>query len=87
MISLTIAPAPVGRIAPLLLASFGLSTRERDVLALLIRGLGSEQIARQLFISRHTVRDHTKAIFAKAHVSSRPELVARVLATAEATLG
>ncbi len=80
-IIITIAPAPAGRIAPLLLASFELSGREREVLALLLRGLSTESIARHLVISRHTVRDHTKAIFAKAGVNSRPELVARVLAT------
>jgi DNA-binding CsgD family transcriptional regulator len=30
-------------------------------------------------ISRHTVRDHFKAIFAKLGVASRPELTARFL--------
>jgi DNA-binding CsgD family transcriptional regulator len=29
-----------------------------------------------MFISRHTLRDHTKAIFAKVGVGSRPELTA-----------
>lgn len=83
-ISVTISPAPTGRIAPLLLASFDLSEREGEILTLLIQGMSTDQIASRLFISRHTVRDHTKAIFGKARVSSRPELVARVLATAEA---
>jgi hypothetical protein len=32
----------------------------------------------ELSISRHTVRDHTKAIFSKLGVSSRPELTAKL---------
>jgi len=32
-----------------------------------------------LFISRHTLSDHMKAIFGKLEVSSRPELTALLL--------
>ena len=39
------------------------------------RGLPTEKIARLLFLSPHTVRDHIKAIFEKTGVSSRGELV------------
>jgi hypothetical protein len=43
-------------------------------------GDGTAEIADELFLSAHTVRDHVKAIFAKVGVSSRGELVARLFA-------
>ena len=45
---------------------------------MLLRGLPIEEIAASLWISRHTVRDYTKAIFAKLGVGSRPELTAKL---------
>jgi DNA-binding NarL/FixJ family response regulator len=33
-----------------------------------------------LWLSRHTVRDHVKAIFSKVGVTSRPELTAKLFA-------
>ena len=46
----------------------------------LLHGLTTDEIAAKLFISRHTVRDHTKAIFGKLEVRSRPELTAKLAA-------
>ena len=45
----------------------------------MLRGLPTADIARRLFISRHTLGDHIKAIFAKLALSSRPELTALLL--------
>ena len=45
----------------------------------LLRGLPTADIAQMLFISRHTLSDHMKAIFGKLEVSSRPELTALLL--------
>ena len=53
-----------------------LSPREAEVVALLGRGDRVEQIASAMFLSRHTVRNHLKAIFRKVGVHSQGELVA-----------
>ena len=50
-----------------------LSARELEVLLLLDEHLGTEQIAKRLFISEHTVRSHVKSLLAKLNVSSRRE--------------
>jgi len=68
------------QLLPLLFALHGLTARERQVAELLIAGRSTDEIAAELFISRHTLRDHVKAIFAKVGVSSRPELTAALAA-------
>jgi two-component system, NarL family, nitrate/nitrite response regulator NarL len=50
-----------------------LSARELEVLLLLDEHLGTEDIARRLFISEHTVRSHVKSLLHKLGVSSRRE--------------
>jgi len=50
-----------------------LSARELEVLLLLDDHLGTDQIAKRLFISEHTVRSHVKNLLAKLKVSSRRE--------------
>ena len=53
-----------------------LSSREREVLALLADGLGNKQIAARLGISTNTVKTHLELLFEKLGVSSRAEAVA-----------
>jgi DNA-binding NarL/FixJ family response regulator len=48
-----------------------LSARELEVLLLLDEHLGTDDIARRLFISEHTVRSHVKSLLRKLGVSSR----------------
>ena len=43
---------------------------------MLSRGLSVKEIAAELILSVHTVRDHIKAIYDKTGVNSRGELVA-----------
>ena len=75
-VAITIEPARGTDIAPLLMRAHALSRRERDVTALLLNGLSSDNIAAALFVSVHTVRDHTKAVFGKVGVHSRRQLAA-----------
>jgi two-component system NarL family response regulator len=50
-----------------------LSAREVEVLLLLDEHLGTDQIAKRLFISEHTVRSHVKSLLRKLDVPSRRE--------------
>jgi DNA-binding NarL/FixJ family response regulator len=49
------------------------SARELEVLLLLDEHLGTDEIAKRLFISEHTVRSHVKSLLRKLEVSSRRE--------------
>lgn len=60
-----------------------LSSREWEVLRGLVDHKRPPVIARELYISPHTVRNHLKSIFSKLDVHSQAELVERVLARAE----
>ena len=55
-----------------------LSAREVEVLLLLDQHLGTDEIARRLFISEHTVRSHVKSLLKKLGVSSRREALERL---------
>ena len=44
------------------------------------RGSSTPEIAAELFLSAHTVRDYITAVFEKVGVSSRGELVAKLFA-------
>ena len=48
-----------------------LTKREREVLELISCGYSNGEIAKLLFISEHTVNDHTKKIYRKLDVHSR----------------
>jgi len=74
--ALTLRPAGRAELLPLQLALHGLTPREAQVAEALVDGRTSTEIASSLGLSRHTVRDHTKAAYAKAGVHSRAELAA-----------
>jgi LuxR family transcriptional regulator, maltose regulon positive regulatory protein len=54
-----------------------LSQREAEVLRLLATDLSGPDIARELVVSLHTVRSHTKSIYAKLAVNNRRAAVSR----------
>lgn len=59
--------------------SVDLSQRERSVLDGLAEGLAYKQIADQLGVSIHTVRNYIRRIYEKLHVQTRTEAVAKFL--------
>ncbi len=60
-------------------AEAGLTRRESEICAAVLRGLSDKQIAEQFGISFTTVRTHLQHIFKKLGVSSRTQLPNRVL--------
>ena len=54
---------------------FGLSAREREVLALLARGRTQPYIREALLLSKNTVSSHVQHIYAKLGVHSKQELI------------
>jgi DNA-binding CsgD family transcriptional regulator len=56
---------------------YGLTPRERQVVAAVFTGLETGSLSARLTISPHTIQDHLKSIFRKVGVRSRRELVAR----------
>jgi DNA-binding NarL/FixJ family response regulator len=53
----------------------GLTTRQWEVITLLLQGKRVPTIAGELYISQSTVRNHLSAIFTKFEVHSQPELL------------
>ncbi|WP_080482234.1 LuxR C-terminal-related transcriptional regulator [Pseudomonas syringae] len=53
-----------------------MTSREREVLNLLLQGLTNKQIAGHLQISGYTARDHVSSLLKKNNVRSRVELMA-----------
>jgi DNA-binding CsgD family transcriptional regulator len=78
-IAVSIEPSTPSERMDLFARSCGLSTREAEILALLVVGLDSREIAGQLFLSEHTVNDHVKAALAKTGTRTRQVLLARVI--------
>lgn len=74
--AITIEAARRTDLAPLLMRAWSLTPREQEVARLVVDDLSSENIARALYISPHTVRDHVKSIYGKAGVTSRRDLLA-----------
>jgi DNA-binding CsgD family transcriptional regulator len=53
-----------------------LTPTEQDVVALIIEGRTNVEIARQLLMSRETVKTHLSHIYTKLHVRTRAQLAA-----------
>jgi DNA-binding NarL/FixJ family response regulator len=53
----------------------GLSGREREVIGLIATGATNREIAARLYLSPHTVKEHTSTIYRKLGVRNRAEAV------------
>jgi DNA-binding CsgD family transcriptional regulator len=58
---------------------FGFTSRENEVARLVCGGNSNPEIGRALGIALRTVENHLRSIYAKAQVSSRTQLAARLL--------
>ena len=56
-----------------------LSSREREVLELVVRGYRSKEIAKSLHVSLSTVHTHIRRIYKKLHVRSRSQAIAKFM--------
>ena len=56
-----------------------LTPRERDVLSLMVKGMGNMEIAKALLISLSTAKSHVSSVITKLGVSSRTEAIVLVL--------
>jgi DNA-binding CsgD family transcriptional regulator len=77
-IAVVVEPIEARATVPLILSAYGLSAREAEVATLVLRGASTHAIVDTLHISQHTVQDHLKAVFDKAGVHSRRDLVGRL---------
>ena len=68
---MTLFPPKVTQPAPLL------SEREREVLGLIAAGSTNREIAEQLYLSPHTVKEHTSALYRKLGARNRADAVQR----------
>jgi DNA-binding CsgD family transcriptional regulator len=78
-IAVIVEQATPVQVAPTVMLAYGLTEQERTVTGLSCRGRSTREIAEQLCLSQHTVRDHLKSIFGKVGVSSGRELTATIL--------
>lgn len=75
------APNPPAQPAPAPVAALfsELTSREREVLALIAQGLRNRDIAERLVISEKTVQNHISNIFSKLQVNDRSQAIVRAL--------
>jgi DNA-binding NarL/FixJ family response regulator len=72
-------PAPVARALASRMPDCDLSTREREVLSLLVRGKSNREIAEELSIKEATVKSHVSVILMRLNVTDRTQAVITAL--------
>lgn len=77
-VAITFRAATADEVFDLLCKAHDLTQRERQLATLLRGGLATKQLSEALHISPYTVQDHLKAIFEKAGVRSRGELLSHL---------
>jgi DNA-binding CsgD family transcriptional regulator len=77
-VAITLRGATADEVLDIHCKIYELTTRESELVKLVVDGLNTQQLADRLFITPYTVKDHLKAVFAKTGVQSRRELVGRM---------
>lgn len=81
-VAVTMRRATRGDVLALVARANALTARERELVELVVAGLDTRELAKRMFISAYTVKDHLKSVFHKLRVHSRRELVTRVFGQA-----
>ncbi len=74
-IVIVVEPSKPEEVAWLNVSAYNLSSREEEVVKLVVQGASTKQISRALFISEYTVQTHLSNVFEKVGVRTRRELV------------
>jgi DNA-binding CsgD family transcriptional regulator len=75
-VSVVLEPVKTATLPETVATAYGFTPRECEVITWMARGLSAKEIGGRLGISTFTVNDHAKAIFQKAGVQSRQQLIA-----------
>ena len=77
-VGVVVQPSRPAEIAHIVGAAHGLTSRETDTVLLVAAGHTNDEIARLLGLSRYTVADHLKSVFAKLGVVTRGALISKL---------
>jgi ATP/maltotriose-dependent transcriptional regulator MalT len=61
-----------------LVENYGLTQREAEIMELIATGIGNEEIAEKLFVSKNTIKFHIKNIFIKLDVRNRVQALQKM---------
>ena len=76
--TILLEPAGPREAAWLNATAYGLSSREEEVVKLIVGGASTKQISQTLYITEYTVQNHLQNVFEKVGVRSRRALVKRL---------
>ncbi len=74
----SVRPAQPGDLAPLVLAAYGLTERERSLVQMVLLGHSTREMARRAYLSEYTIQEYLQKIFKKVGVRTRGELTREV---------
>lgn len=75
---IVIEPSKPEEVAWMNVAAYGLTTREEEIVRLIVRGFSTKQISARLYIFEYTVQNHLRAVFEKVGVRSPRELLKKL---------
>jgi len=79
VMAVIVEEASPAELAPMIMAAYALTERERTVTGLVCQGKSTRQMADLLHVTTDTIQDHLKSVFTRTGVHSRGDLVATIL--------